>query len=193
MNLGSLNNTIILIDTEFFNEIISYYLTLYQRLYPDKDLKKINLTDLIYKLAINARVEEAGHKIDVIFAYTFSNSRLLYCKPADLTYDISNEGIQKVTDKGTFLIRAFFADEDETCSEHFLNLLQIINHNPNVSRIVLFANNSDYNNELEMIIKQKEKSLFLFRQSGSGISLPIKNINLDLIIPFEFGLTRYEI
>ncbi len=65
------------------------------------------------------------------------------------------------TDKSTFLIRSFFGDENETCNEHFVNMLRMINYSPRVSRIIMVVDSSELNFELEMMNEQNEKSLFL--------------------------------
>ena len=194
MNLGLLNETVILIDTEFLNKKISENLNFYKNLYPEKEFAAIDLADLLYKFALNARVEEAGHKVDILFAYTLSNSVLENCTPSHLTYDISDKGVQMETDIGTFLIRSFFGDEDETCSQHYINMLRMINYNSSVARIIMIADNSELNSELEMMHMQNEKSLFLIKQyRDSEIQVPIKYVKIDSPIAYALGIKGGEI
>lgn len=195
MNLGILNETVILIDTDFLNERISHNLSFYKELYPDKDFDKINLADLLYKFALNARVEEAGHNVDILFAYTLSNSNLEHCTPSNLTFDITSDGVQMETDKGTFLIRAFFGDENETCNEHFLNMLRMVKNSSRVSRIIMVADNPDLNFELEMMCEQNEKSLFIFKKhhSQTAIDADVKFVTILYPIAYALGLNNSEI
>ena len=195
MNLGILNETVILIDTDFLNERISHNLSFYKELYPDKDFDKINLADLLYKFVLNARVEEAGHNVDILFAYTLSNSNLEHCTSSNLTFDITSDGVQMETDKGTFLIRAFFGDENETCNEHFLNMLRMVKNSSRVSRIIMVADNPDLNFELEMMCEQNEKSLFIFKKhhSQTAIDADIKFVTILYPIAYALGLNNSEI
>ena len=49
MNLRDLNNTVIIIDTDFIRDRISENLNFYKKLYPNKVFDKINLYNLVYK------------------------------------------------------------------------------------------------------------------------------------------------
>lgn len=194
MNLGILNETVILIDTDFINERVQYFLSIYRNLYPKRDFKEINLADLLYKFAINARVSEAGHNVDIIFAHTISNSSLIFCKPNNLIIDITSNGVQMETDIGNFHIRSFFADENETCIEHFGNLLNIVDNFPRTSRIILVADNEYLNSQLEYIDYKKEKSIFMIKKYyNSEITVPIKFVKIDNIIGNCLGLTDDEL
>jgi hypothetical protein len=194
MNLGILNETVILIDTDFLNERISHNLTFYKELYPDKNFEKINLANLLYKFALNARVEEAGHNVDILFAYTLGNDHLTNCEPSNVFDFIDSKQVQMETEKGTFLIRSFFADEDETCNEHFVNMLRMVNYSPRVSRIIMVADSSELNFELEMMNEQNEKSLFLIKKyHDTEIEVPIKYVKIDYPIAYALGLNNNEI
>ncbi|MBS1537905.1 MAG: hypothetical protein JST20_09170 [Bacteroidetes bacterium] len=194
MKLGILNETVILIDTDFLNERINHNLTFYQKLYPKKNFEKIKLADLLYKFAINARVEEAGHNVDILFAYTLDNSILTHCDPDNVFNFIDVKQVQMETDKGTFIIRSFFGDEDETCSEHFVIMLMKVINSPSVSRIIMVADNSDLNSELEILNEQNERSLFMLKKyHDSEIEVPIKYVNIDYPIAYALGLRKYEL
>jgi hypothetical protein len=195
MNLGILNETVILIDTDFLNERISHNLTFYKELYPNKNFQKINLVDLLYKFALNAWVEEAGHKVDILFAYTLDNNLLINCEPNNLFSFIDSKQVQMETDKGTFLIRSFFGNEDETCSEHFISMLRMVNNSSSVSRIIMVADNPELNFQLEMLVEEKEKSLLILKKHHleTEIDVDIKNVNIDYPIAYALGLNNSEI
>lgn len=194
MNLGILNETVILIDTDFLNERISHNLTFYKELYPDKNFEKINLAELLYNFALNARVEEKGHGVDIIFAHTLSNSILVHCTPSNLTFDISCDGVQMETDIGKFLIRSFFGDIDETCIEHFYNILRMVDNSSRVIRIIVIADNDFLNDQLKYMDFKKEKSLFLIKKyHHTEINVDIKYVNIDYIIADSLGLNKNEI
>jgi hypothetical protein len=194
MNLGILNETVIIIDTDFLNERISHNLTFYKELYPDKNFEKINLAELLYDFALNARVEEEGHNVDIIFAYTLSNSILAHCTPSNLTYDISSDGVQMETDIGKFSIRSFWGDIGETCIEHFCNILRMADNSPRVSRIIIIADNNFLNDQLEYMEYKKEKILLLIKKyHHTEIHVDIKYVNIDYIIADSLGLNKNEI
>lgn len=195
MNLGILNETVILIDTDFLNERISHHLTFYKDLYPDKEFEKINLANLLYNFILNARIEEAGHNVDILFAYTLGNDILTNCEPNNVFSFIDTNQVQMETEKGTFLIRSFFADEDETCTEHFINMLRMINNSPRVSRIIMVADNPDLNFELEMMNEQNDKSLFIFKKHHlqTAIDADVKYVTILYPIAYALGLDNSEI
>ena len=49
MNLGKLNKTVILIDTDYLNQKIKENIEFYRDLYPEKKLNTLALYELIYK------------------------------------------------------------------------------------------------------------------------------------------------
>jgi hypothetical protein len=195
MNLGILNETVILIDTDFLNERISHHLTFYKDLFPDKEFEKIKLANLLYNFILNARIEEAGHNVDILFAYTLGNDILTNFEPNNVFSFIDTNQVQMETEKGTFLIRSFFADEDETCTEHFINMLRMINNSPRVSRIIMVADNPDLNFELEMMNEQNDKSLFIFKKHHlqTAIDADVKYVTILYPIAYALGLDNSEI
>lgn len=196
MNLGILNETVILIDTDFLNERISYNLTMYKELYPKKHFDKINLADLLYKFALNARVEESGRNVDILFAYSLSNPYLVHCVPNNLTIDISSDGVQMETHIGTFLIRSFFANERENCIEHFNTLLCSVDNSSRVSRIIIISDNDFLNEQLRYMEYKKQKSLLMLRNyydTQIDSDIDIKFVNINYIIAELLGLNRDEI
>ena len=89
MNLGKLNKTVILIDTDYLNQKIKENIEFYRDLYPDKELSTLNLYQLIYNFIVNARVESDERNIDVLFAYRLSDS-LLYSTNPDNVWSFVN-------------------------------------------------------------------------------------------------------
>ncbi|MCF8460262.1 MAG: hypothetical protein K9G46_06030 [Flavobacteriales bacterium] len=195
MNLGILNETVILIDTDFLNERMNHNLDFYRKLYPNKKFKKINLADLLYTFVINARVEEAGHKVDILFSYTLNNSILTNCEPNDVFGFIDSKQVQIETEKGTFLIRSFFGDEDETSITNFVKMLRILNHSTTVSRIIMVADNHELNPQLEVLVEEKDKSLFVLKKHHleTEIDADVKYVNIDYTIAYALGLNDSEI
>jgi hypothetical protein len=196
MYLGNLNETVIIIDTDFLNERISENLAFYKDLYPNKKFEKINLANLMYNFALNARVDEPGNKVDILFAYTLFNSNLEYCTPSNLTVEISCDGVEMQTEIGTFLIRSFFANEGETCIEHFNSLLRIIDGSLRVSRIIVISDNDLLNHQLRHMENKKEKSLLMLRNyynTQIDDDIDIKFVNINYIIAESLGLKSEEI
>ena len=93
MNLGKLNKTVILIDTDYLNQKIKENIEFYKDLYPDKELNTINLYQLIYKFIVNARVESDERNIDVLFAYRLSDSLLYSTNPGNVWNFINAENL----------------------------------------------------------------------------------------------------
>jgi len=194
MKLGPLHQTVILIDTEYLNSRIADNLEFYSKLYPEREFQEINLADLLYQFVINARIEESGQMVDVLFAYRPSQSELTFCEPSNVFSFIDIHKITAVTDKGTLSVRSFFADENETCIQHFINMLEMVYNDKNVSRIVMIADNEELNPLLEIIYEQAEKSLFMIKDSQlSQIDIPIKYVKIDYPIAFSLGLNLSEL
>lgn len=195
MNLGILNETVILIDTDYLNGRISHFLTFYSDLYPDKEFEKINLANLLYRFIVNARIEEAGNNVDILFAYTLGNAILTNCEPNNIFNFIDTNQVQMKTEKGKFLIRSFFADDEESCAEHFIKILRMIKNNPRVSRIILIADNPDLNFELEIMNEQNDLSLFIFKNhhSQTAIDVDVKYMTILYPIAYALGLNSSEI
>lgn len=194
MNINILNETVILIDTDFLNERIEYNLNLYSKLYPDKSFVQIDLSFLLCYILLEAKIKGIFNKIDVIFSYTLANSRLEYCTPSDLTFDITSDGILIENDLGEFTVSAFFADENETCSENFVNILRMVYYNPMVSKIILVADSPELNDELNFMEFSNEKSLFILKNyPDSHIDVPIQYAKIDIPIANELGLSEDEI
>jgi len=170
-------------------------LNFYKELYPDKSFEKINLAELLYNFALNARVEEAGHNVDILFAYTLGNGTLIHCEPNNVLSFIDTKQVYMETEKGTFLIRSFFGDEDETCIDHFINLLRMVNYNTRDSRIIMVADNPDLNLELETMCEQNEKSLFIFKKYHlqTDIDVDVKYVNILYPIAYALGLNHSEL
>ena len=124
MNLGKLNKTVILIDTDYLNQKIKENIEFYRDLYPDKELNTLNLYQLIYNFIVNARVESDERNIDVLFAYRLSDSLLYSTNPGNVWNFINAENLN--IEEFNVTIRSFSADEsaDESCSKHFYNHVQ---------------------------------------------------------------------
>ncbi len=196
MHLGKLNETVILIDTDFLNERIEDNLNFYKNLYPNRTFNKINLANLLYKFALSARVEEPGQTIDILFAYTLDKSILTHCEPNDVFDFIDTHQVTMETNIGTFRIRSFFADESSSCIEHFIDMFLDVYSDPQVSRIILVADNEELHNLIkeERMLEESTKRFFLLKKShDSKISLPIYYVDIDNIIGFSLGLSIHEI
>jgi len=192
MKLGYLNETVILIDVDFLNEKISENIAFYQDLYPAKRFTPIKLNELILRFAENAWINVPGQRVNVIFAYSLTGCLLNFCNPSDLTFDIDNKSLS--TPRGDFQLKAFFADEEESNTWHFINILNQLISDANVRKIVLVADNVELNDEIEMNEYQKFKDLFLIKNSeGTHISLPVHYSNIDYLIAYSLELNQSEI
>ena len=192
MKLGELHETVILIDVEFLNEKIFENLSFYQKLYPKKEFQPIDPGDLIFRFAENSRLIDEGQTVNVIFTYSLPTETLSFCSPSHLLYELDNRRLS--TEKGTFLLKSFFADEGESTAEHFINVFQLVCFDKNVRKIVLVEDSPELNDELEKIEHLKEWDLFLIKNYyDSNISLPIKYVNIDYIIAYALGLNENEL
>ena len=93
MNLGKLNKTVLLIDTDYLNLKIKENIEFYKDLYPDKELNTLNLYQLIYNFIVNARVESDEKNIDVLFAYRLSDSLLYSTNPGNVWDFVNAENL----------------------------------------------------------------------------------------------------
>ena len=195
MNLGELNQTVILIVTDYLNEKIKENVVFYKNLYPDKKFDTIKLSKLLYSFVLNARVVESGHNVDVLFAYKLEKSELYFCNPNDVWDFGMTQDVSMKTEHGNLIVRSFFADEEESCSMHFINMFQMLCYDNSVDRIIMVADNTELNFALEVRHKKlwERKSLFFFKDyHNSKISLPIKYVNIAYTIALALGLNSNE-
>ena len=191
MNLGKLNKTVILIDTDFLNQKIKENIEFYSDLYPDKELNTLNLYPLIYYFIVNARVESDEKNIDVLFAYRLSDSLLYSTNPGNVWNFVNAQNLN--IEEWNVTIRSFFADEDESCSEHFINMLNLIHRNNSVDRIIMVADSIELNDAFRFSPELQEKNLFLFRDDhDTNIDFSIYFVNIAYTIAQSLGLDRGE-
>ena len=191
MNLGKLNKTVILIDTDYLNQKIKENIEFYRDLYPDKELNTLNLYQLIYNFIVNARVESDERNIDVLFAYRLSDSLLYSTNPGNVWGFVNAQNLN--IEEWNVTIRSFFADEDESCSEHFIQMLNLIHRNNSVDRIIMVADSIELNDAFRFSPELLEKNLFLFRDDhDTNIDFSIYFVNIAYTIAQSLGLDRGE-
>ena len=191
MNLGKLNKTVILIDTDYLNQKIKENIEFYRDLYPDKELNTLNLYQLIYNFIVNARVESDERNIDVLFAYRLSDSLLYSTNPGNVWDFVNAQNLN--IEEWNVSIRSFFADEDESCSEHFINMLNLIYRNNSVDRVIMVADSKELNNAFQFSPELLEKNLFLFRDDhDTNIDFSIYFVNIAYMIAQSLGLDSEE-
>jgi len=191
MNLGKLNKTVILIDTDYLNQKIKENIEFYSDLYPDKELNTLNLYQLIYNFIVNARVESDERNIDVLFAYRLSDSLLYSTNPDNVWSFVNAENLN--IKEFNVTIRSFFADEDESCSKHFTIMLKMIHRSSSVDRIIMVGDSEDLNNAFQLSPELLEKNLFLFRDDhDTNIDFSIYFVNIAYMIAQSLGLDSGE-
>ena len=193
MNLGKLNKTVILIDTDYLNQKIKENIEFYRDLYPDKELNTLNLYKLIYNFIVNARVESDERNIDVLFAYRLSDSLLYSTNPGNVWNFINAENLN--IEEFNVTIRSFSADEsaDESCSKHFTIMFKMLHRSNSVDRVIMVADSEDLNNAFKFSPELLEKKLFLFRDDhDTNIDFPINFVNIAYMIAQSLGLDRGE-
>jgi len=95
---------------------------------------------------------------------------------------------------GDFLLKTFFAEEEESNTWHFINILTQLFSYENVKKIVLVADNIELKDEIEINNYHEFKDLFLIKKSDdTHISLPVNYVNIDYPIAYSLGLNRSEI
>ena len=95
--------------------------------------------------------------------------------------------------KDSKLDRNFLADEYESCSEHFINMLNLIHRNNSVDRIIMVADSEDLNNAFQLSPELLEKNLFLFRDDhNTNINFSIYFVNIAYMIAQSLGLDSGE-
>mgnify|MGYP006130593445 CR=1 FL=1 len=191
MNLGKLNKTVILIDTDYLNQKIKENIEFYRDLYPEKKLNTLALYELIYNFIINARVESDERNIDVLFAYRLSDSLLYSTNPCNIWNFINAQNLN--IKEFNVTIRSFFADEDESCSKHFTIMFKMIHRSNSVDRVIIVADSVELNNEFHSRPELLEKNLFLFRDDhDTNIDFSISFVNIAYMIAQSLGLDRVE-
>ena len=191
MNLGKLNKTVILIDTDYLNQKIRENIEFYRDLYPDKELNTVDLYQLIYNFILGARVESDEQNIDVLFAYRLSDSLLYSTDPGNVWNFINAQNLN--IKEFNVTIRSFFADEDESCSEHFTIMFKMLHRSNSVDRIIMVADSVELNDAFRFTPELLEKNLFLFRDDhNTNIDFSIYFVNIAYIIAQSLGLDKGE-
>ena len=191
MNLGKLNKTVILIDTDYLNQKIRENIEFYRDLYPDKELNTVGLYQLIYNFILGARVESDEQDIDVLFAYRLSDSLLYSTDPGNVWNFINAQNLN--IKEFNVTIRSFFADEDESCSEHFTIMFKMLHRSNSVDRIIMVADSVELNDAFRFRPELLEKNLFLFRDDhNTNIDFSIYFVNIAYIIAQSLGLDKGE-
>ena len=191
MNLGKLNKTVILIDTDYLNQKIRENIEFYRDLYPDKELNTVDLYQLIYNFILGARVESDEQNIDVLFAYRLSDSLLYSTDPGNVWNFINAQNLN--IKEFNVTIRSFFADEDESCSEHFTIMFKMLHRSNSVGRVIMVADSVELNDALRFTPELLEKNLFLFRDDhDTNIDFSIYFVNIAYTIAQSLGLDRGE-
>ena len=191
MNLGKLNKTVILIDTDYLNQKIRENIEFYRDLYPDKELNTVDLYQLIYNFILGARVESDEQNIDVLFAYRLSDSLLYSTDPGNVWNFINAQNLN--IKEFNVTIRSFFADEDESCSEHFTIMFKMLHRSNSVGRVIMVADSVELNDAFRFTPELLEKNLFLFRDDhNTNIDFSIYFVNIAYIIAQSLGLDKGE-
>ena len=191
MNLGKLNKTVILIDTDYLNQKIKENIEFYRDLYPDKELNTVDLYQLIYNFILGARVESDEQNIDVLFAYRLSESLLYSTDPGNIWSFINAQNLS--IKEFNVTIRSFFADEDESCSEHFTIMFKMLHSSNSVERVIMVADSVELNDAFRFTPELLEKNLFLFRDDhNTNIDFSIYFVNIAYIIAQSLGLDKGE-
>ena len=191
MNLGKLNKTVILIDTDYLNQKIRENIEFYRDLYPDKELNTVDLYQLIYNFILGARVESDEQNIDVLFAYRLSDSLLYSTDPGNVWNFINAQNLN--IKEFNVTIRSFFADEDESCSKHFTNMFKMLHGSNSVDRIIMVADSVELNDAFRFTPELLEKNLFLFRDDhNTNIDFSIYFVNIAYVIAQSLGLDKGE-
>jgi len=191
MHLGKLNKTVILIDTDYLNQKIKENIEFYRDLYPDKELNTVDLYQLIYNFILGARVESDEQNIDVLFAYRLSDSLLYSTDPGNVWNFINAQNLN--IKEFNVTIRSFFADEDESCSEHFTIMFKMLHRSNSVDRIIMVADSVELNDAFRFTPELLEKNLFLFRDDhNTNIDFSIYFVNIAYIIAQSLGLDKGE-
>lgn len=199
MSIQPLHPTVILIDKVFLNDSIVKTVEFYKELYPQKHFEEIEIQNLLYQFLRWARVEEEGQVIDVIFAYTWSDSVLAFCKSCDVFDFIDVHRVSFPTDKGILRVRSFSADEEEgeTSILKLIDMLYGTFYSKIVSTVILVAEDAELNPILKRIYAEqtdgeKEKSLIMIKNRTSDIEVPAIWVNIVYPIAEALGLERSE-
>ena len=126
-----------------------------------------------------------------MFAYRLSDSLLYSTDPGNVWNFINAQNLD--IKEFNVTIRSFFADEDESCSEHFIHMLNLIHRNNSVDRIIMVADSVELNDAFRFSPELLEKNLFLFRDDhDTNIDFSINFVNIAYMIAQSLGLDRGE-
>ena len=216
MKVENLNQTAILIDVDFLCKLIMHNYSFYRDFLPWKELPNLKITDIIRYIAVNGRIHERGHKVDVILYYNPAHRILPFSqKPNNIAQflDFTKNDYFFETDEGIFYLRSYFSDtatlewdiEDQDAfnykyMEGFRQILNKVVHTDSICHIVLFADNEYLNEDLNSYMKLG-KFFYIERDHSSDThyDLEIEDIgkyyyvDANYVIAYSMGLSNSEI
>ncbi|MEI6748276.1 MAG: hypothetical protein WCM93_03860 [Bacteroidota bacterium] len=150
------------------------------------------MDELILRFAERSKINVPGQIVDVIFAYSLPRFSISFCNPSDLMFEIDNR--KQLSALGEFQLKSFFAEENESTIQHFINILRQLYFNINVKRIIMVADHSELNDEIETNEYHEHKNLFLIKNyNDTHISIPVNYVDIDYLVACSLGLNRSEI
>ena len=176
MKLPKLNQSVILINTEFLIKMIKDGVDFYSGLYPGRSFPLINVGDIIYRIATNSRITHDTDPIIVIFLYKLDNKILPHVNyPNNLFVfsDIVNKSFFMNAGTNVFHFVSYFADPEELESfdVEFSDLFRQVAYDKNVFNISIVADNDMMNYYLERFVDELDKSLFVYRSLDPEIGI----------------------
>ena len=143
---------VMLIDASYLDRVgvdmINHFAPLVNR-----ELPKADLPILLECLALDAGIQVADNKIQVIFVYDKAQGgEMRFCAPSALEKELHEVAFK--SQLGEFSLYAFQPSDMATCEELFIESMQLAGESKDVKRLMLVADEDKYGDKLNTYVKE---------------------------------------
>ena len=192
----------ILIDTEYLIQRIAECDSFYQSIYPDKQLRKYSIYDILECMISSTAFPFEGEVVNVVFLYKLGNSYLNF---QDNTLDIrlfrrTHPVIRKNNPNISFVLTSVYADpegDELAFGREFDDLIKEVAYKKEVKTIILCTEGSIHNDVLTELDFTTSKHFQIFRNLDYEIGLDYDSENflyavMDYVLAICMGLDENE-
>lgn len=151
-----LEDTVILIDTVFYNFLVTDIKNHFEKQL-NRALEVIDLPTLTTYLSLDMGLCAGDNTVQLLWLYTKQISDLQFTKPSSLKSDLDGKAFQN--EVGEFLMASVSTEDLVPIGELYVEVLQMALESENVKKIALIADYSSYKDMLNEVLSDNEEKL----------------------------------
>lgn len=183
--------TVFLIDANFLNLVIKDTQRYFEPLL-NRQLKDIDLADLITYLALDAEMEEGDFSSEVIIAYDDKSSVLASCVPGNLREELDGKAFKN--NFGEFAFATVQTENLVPLDDFYIDLLSLVADHAEVKKLVVISYNEEYGDRVTEVLKgAKSKEVIQFRMDEPEGDLPFRWEILAFSVMQALGIRGEEL